>query len=101
VAHRRRHNDAQAHLRDARRGDVKGVPGIERSRDTHNNGGVTGKDEAIGSKILGVLETKNAEADPQRERAEERHAFVGEERDEKKRYAGADEYPDNAVEALS
>jgi hypothetical protein len=94
------HNDAQAHLREARRGDVKCVSGIERSRDAHNNGGVTGKDEAISSKVPRVLETKAAEADPQPERAEERHALLGEERDEEKRYAGADEYPDNSVEAL-
>jgi hypothetical protein len=100
VADCRRHNDAQAHLRDARRGDVKGVAGIERSRDAHDNGGVTGKDEAIGGKIPRVLETKGAEADSQRERAEERHPLLGEERDEEKRYPATDQCPDNAVEAL-
>jgi hypothetical protein len=70
VADRRGNNNAEADFGDARRGDVKGVPGIERRRDAHNNGGVTAEDEAIGAKVPcdgevpRVFETKSAKADP-------------------------------------
>ena len=82
MADRRCHNNAQADLGDAPRGDVKGVPGIERARNADDGDGVTGQDKAIGGEVPRVLRAKGAEADPQRESAEEEDALLGEKGDE-------------------
>jgi hypothetical protein len=97
---RRRQHDAQADLGDAPRGGVKRVPGIERPRNADDRHGVTGKDEAIGGPVPGVLRAEGTEPDPQGETAEEEDALLGAKGDEEERHDGADHRPDNAIEAL-
>src|ERR1700731_3138620 len=100
MADRGADDDPQADFGDTRCGGVERITRIQRAGNPDDRDGIAGQHETVGGEVPCILRAERAEADPQRECAEKKHALLRKEADEEQRDGCTDQRSDEAVEAL-